>query len=248
MANPPKKSPSRRSTRANRSAPPAPPVPAPAPLSQNRKRSRADLAESEPEEEEEEEAEQGPGPSSSKKKKKRGKRAKKEEEVKEVEEPMAVDEERPPSDGDRTSATLDADAPPARAESLEEVVSPLDGLSAEERRAAKGKGKAVEEDDAAPPKKRGAISSSTKEETSRAEKELAFKDSVRLFSLRELGSPVADRLSPSVQVIQTQAALLASLRSSMACTVCLETLDKPYSLACGHILCVAFLVPARAQY
>lgn len=48
------------------------------------------------------------------------------------------------------------------------------------------------------------------------------------------------------QLISQQAALLASLRSSMACNVCLETLNKPFSLACGHVLCVPVLVCHRA--
>mgnify|MGYP001593800833 CR=1 FL=1 len=172
MVSPPHESSNRRSTRASRPAPAAS-----APLAGNRKRSRADLAEPEPEGECEEHA---AGPSSSKGKKKRGKRAKKEVEVQDVEESMAVDEDGPPSDGDRTSATLDADASPAQAQPLEEGVSPLDGLSAEERRALKGKGKAVEQDDAPPLKQRGTISPGAKAEAGTAEKELAFKDSVRI--------------------------------------------------------------------
>ncbi|KAK4699641.1 hypothetical protein P7C70_g6618, partial [Phenoliferia sp. Uapishka_3] len=98
-------------------------------------------------------------------------------------------------------------------EELEEAPSPLKGLSPEARRAVKGKGKATTPTPS--PTKTAAPSVSTAQEAIRRERELAYKDNI----------------------ISQQGALLASLRSSMACNVCLETLDRPYSLACGHVFC-----------
>ncbi|KAI5481902.1 zinc finger protein [Pseudohyphozyma bogoriensis] len=124
-----------------------------------------------------------------------------------------------------SSATLDAASQPAQeakmdveggGEGKEEPASSLDKLSAEERRKLKGKGKAT--DDASTTKRRAPKTShdaSPDSDEARLRKEMAFKDSM----------------------LQAQAALLTSIRSTMACTVCLETLDKPYSLACGHVFC-----------
>ncbi|GAA5900992.1 RING finger protein [Sporobolomyces salmoneus] len=90
----------------------------------------------------------------------------------------------------------------------EEEVSPLDSLSTEERRKLKGKGKATVDEPQRDDKH-------DDQEVTRLNRELAFKNSL----------------------IASQAALLSNFRSTVACMVCLETLEKPYALACGHVFC-----------
>ncbi|KAL8278258.1 hypothetical protein RQP46_009431 [Phenoliferia psychrophenolica] len=162
--------------------------------------------------------------------------------------PPASQSDDDDGEGTSSSATLDVDAtvaaallpnaprpPPAAAEEAmetdtevegdakgevaepEDTPSSLSGLSPEERRAAKGKGKATDPPPAALKKHSAPMSASGATAT---QKELDFKD----------------------DLINQQAALLASLRSSMACNVCLETLDNPFSLACGHVFCRKCLV------
>ncbi|GAA5938965.1 uncharacterized protein JCM15063_004378 [Sporobolomyces koalae] len=50
------------------------------------------------------------------------------------------------------------------------------------------------------------------------------------------------QLAHQTSLLASQAALLSNLRSVVACTVCLETLDKPYALACGHVFCRKCLI------
>ncbi|GAA5835828.1 hypothetical protein JCM3766R1_005860 [Sporobolomyces carnicolor] len=117
--------------------------------------------------------------------------------------------EAPPADADRSikPANTSSDTIATTTDNRDDA-SPLDALSAEERRKLKGKGKAIHEDN----DKDGTNGS---DERARLTRELAFKDSL----------------------IASQTALLANLRSAVSCSVCLETLDKPYALACGHVFC-----------
>ncbi|GAA6041104.1 hypothetical protein JCM8097_004114, partial [Rhodosporidiobolus ruineniae] len=101
------------------------------------------------------------------------------------------------------------DAPEPTEGKKDEDESALDKLSPEERKRAKGKGKAT---DAAGDDK---MDDDDGSELTRLKKELATKD----------------------ELIAAQLAVLSSLHGSVACTVCLETLDKPYSLGCGHVFC-----------
>ncbi|ORY46299.1 hypothetical protein BCR35DRAFT_33439 [Leucosporidium creatinivorum] len=81
-------------------------------------------------------------------------------------------------------------------------------LSAEQRRAIKGKGKATTPAPPSPTKPTAA-------EMTRMEKELASKNSL----------------------ITSQLSLLQNLRNTLVCNVCLEVLEMPYALACGHVFC-----------
>ncbi|WAQ86069.1 hypothetical protein PtA15_6A699 [Puccinia triticina] len=38
-------------------------------------------------------------------------------------------------------------------------------------------------------------------------------------------------------VVENQASLIDSIKSSLSCNICLEVLDSPYALLCGHIFC-----------
>lgn len=109
----------------------------------------------------------------------------------------------------------------------EESRNSLDSLSAEERRKLKGKGKATEDEN-------DESNGGESDELSRMKRELAFKNSVRRY-LTSLNSLIQLTIF-SLQLISSQSSLLSNFRSAVACTVCLETLDKPYALACGHVL------------
>ncbi|GAA6062732.1 hypothetical protein JCM10212_005935 [Sporobolomyces blumeae] len=88
---------------------------------------------------------------------------------------------------------------------IDDASTEVDPRAVEERRKAKGKGKAVERDD----------DINAEDDDARLRQDLAFKNSL----------------------IASQSALLSSLRAAVACSVCLETLDKPYALVCGHVAC-----------
>jgi len=106
--------------------------------------------------------------------------------------------------------------------------NPLDSLSAEERRKLKGKGKASEDENEE-------RSGGESDELARMKRELAFKNSVRRNSLSSFDS-LRQLTMLALQLITSQSSLLSNFRTAVACTVCLETLDKPYALACGHVL------------
>ncbi|BGP25031.1 hypothetical protein JCM10295v2_003951 [Rhodotorula toruloides] len=96
----------------------------------------------------------------------------------------------------------------------DEVVFDGEGMSAEQRRRAKGKGKAVEQDE-------------IKMENGAEE--------VELTRLRK-------ELAASMELMAQQQAALASVQSAIACAICTEPLDRPYSLQCGHVFCRKCLV------
>ncbi|GAA6021833.1 hypothetical protein JCM11491_001538 [Sporobolomyces phaffii] len=113
-----------------------------------------------------------------------------------------------PLASDTTSSDTLAGASTQAHRDLGDDVSPLDALSAEDRRKLKGKAKATAPDNDG--------DGDGDDELARLTRQLAHKNSL----------------------IASQAALLATVRSTVACNVCLETLDKPYALACGHVLYV----------
>ncbi|BGP55817.1 hypothetical protein JCM8202v2_003424 [Rhodotorula sphaerocarpa] len=116
----------------------------------------------------------------------------------------------------------DAAGPEERIEAAEEAptkvdetkeMSPLEGMTAEERRAIKGKGRATIIDAQA-----GADAES--ERVAGLQKDLAGRD----------------------ELVASQTAILASLCSSVTCTVCLERLERPFALQCGHVFCRKCLI------
>ncbi|BGP16614.1 hypothetical protein JCM10213v2_004616 [Rhodosporidiobolus nylandii] len=109
---------------------------------------------------------------------------------------------------------MDADPSPALPPpAADDEPSKLEGMTAEERRKAKGKGKATRDDQVDGEKMQEGGGEDS--ELERLRKELAFKD----------------------ELIAQQLAVLSSVHQSLACNVCLETLDRPYSLGCGHVFC-----------
>lgn len=125
------------------------------------------------------------------------------------------------------AAEVDADLHSARAsvaepnedDMMEQVaqvpVSNLEGLSPDKARQLKGKGKMQPEGASGDvPAPAAEATAAHVVETQRIIKELAFKD----------------------DMLHGQTNLLASLKSSISCNICLEMLDRPYSLACGHAL------------
>lgn len=119
------------------------------------------------------------------------------------------------------------------------VAAEDDEMTAQERRALKGKAKATDEDE--------------DEDQVMAENVSASEDAVQkqLRELNEVNSPLKfpqDRikkysgrsLTISVpQLVASQTAILASLHSAVTCNVCLERLERPFALQCGHVLCVS---------
>ncbi|TKA58052.1 hypothetical protein B0A53_00454 [Rhodotorula sp. CCFEE 5036] len=87
------------------------------------------------------------------------------------------------------------------------VAAEDDEMTAQERRAFKGKAKATDED----------------EDQVMAENVASSEDAVQK-RLRELNELVA-----------SQTAILASLHSAVTCNVCLERLERPFALQCGHV-------------
>ncbi|BGP32482.1 hypothetical protein JCM10296v2_004263 [Rhodotorula toruloides] len=95
-----------------------------------------------------------------------------------------------------------------------EVISDGSGMSAEQRRKAKGKGKAVEQEEVE------MVDAGEDDELTRLRKELAANK----------------------ELMAQQRAALASVHSAIACAICTEPLDRPYSLQCGHVFCRKCLV------
>lgn len=49
------------------------------------------------------------------------------------------------------------------------------------------------------------------------------------------------------QLVASQTAILASLHSAVTCNVCLERLEQPFALQCGHVLCVYSFALSHAR-
>lgn len=123
--------------------------------------------------------------------------------------------------GEKLAATENEQLQQALASSLEDA-------AAVKPRVDKGKSKASDQDLAQPdPPADPALVA--------LRKEVTFKDTVSPSRITRCRLMNSDTFR---QLIQNQTTLLESLRSTIACTICLETLELPYSLACGHILSV----------
>ncbi|BGP02383.1 Proteophosphoglycan ppg4 [Rhodotorula toruloides] len=141
---------------------------------------------------------------------------------------VATGESRSPLRRTRSSAAMVTDDEPAAtgeegsqasSSTLEqaqdgEVIFDGSGMSAEQRRKAKGKGKALEQDQVE------MEDASEEDELTRLRKELAANK----------------------ELMAQQQAALASVHSAIACAICTEPLDRPYSLQCGHVFCRKCLV------
>ncbi|BGO91782.1 RHTO0S05e02586g1_1 [Rhodotorula toruloides] len=120
---------------------------------------------------------------------------------------------------DDEPAVPGGDASQASSSTLEQahdgqVIFDGSGMSAEQRRKAKGKGKAVEQEEVK------MEDAGEDDELTRLRKELAV----------------------SKELMAQQQAALASVHSAIACAICTEPLDRPYSLQCGHVFCRKCLV------
>lgn len=84
-----------------------------------------------------------------------------------------------------------------------------------------------------------------REEMERMRKELATKNEVSDLALSSSLLPPLIFDAVFSQLLVSQQNLIQNVRSSLSCTICLETLDSPYALSCGWVsldaICAASL-------
>jgi hypothetical protein len=109
-----------------------------------------------------------------------------------------------------------------------------DEMTAQERRALKGKAKATDEDEDQ------VMAENVASSEDAMQKQLRELNEVRRFLVLLHIEPEEAGAHTSVpQLVASQTAILASLHSAVTCNVCLERLERPFALQCGHVLCVS---------
>ncbi|KAI7966288.1 hypothetical protein MJO29_002036 [Puccinia striiformis f. sp. tritici] len=77
------------------------------------------------------------------------------------------------------------------------------------------------------------LSENNKTETPSSTSELQQE----IKTLKDQIESINKSVSTYKDVVETQTNLIDSIKSSLSCNICLEVLDSPYALLCGHIFC-----------